>query len=318
MRILMIGAGAVGGYFGARLAAAGRDVTFLVHAGRAEQLRLHGLQILSPHGDFSIQPQLLLASDLAARPEVFDLVVVSTKSYSLPAAMDDFAPAVGHATAVLPLLNGIAHLDALDERFGHEKVVGGTTTLVADLDPEGRVRQIERLHDLTFGERVNPDRQEDGSRSSRIQALDAVLRDANFDAVLSPDVLAMMWRKWVFLAALGATTCMLRGSIGAITAVAGGAETARALVAETNAIAAANGYPTGEPFLGGIMDRLTQPGSQLTASMFRDMIRGRPVEADHILGDLLARGRAREVAAPLLQAACAQLSVYMRSLAGAA
>ncbi len=196
MRILIIGAGAVGGYFGARLAAAGRDVTFLVHAGRAEQLRREGLQILSPYGDFSVPPRLLLAPDLAAQAEAFDLVVISTKSYSLAAAMDDFAPAVGPSTVILPLLNGMGHLDALDQRFGHEKVVGGTTTLVADLDSEGRVRQIERLHDLTFGERVNPDRQEDGSQSPRIQAVDAVLRGANFDAVLSPDVLAVMWQKW--------------------------------------------------------------------------------------------------------------------------
>src|SRR5580698_9899927 len=104
MRILIVGAGAVGGYFGARLAAADRDVTFLVRAGRAEQLRRTGLVVESPHGDLSIRPKLLLTSEII---KPFDLVVLSTKAYSLDAAIQDFAPAVGPETMILPLLNGL-------------------------------------------------------------------------------------------------------------------------------------------------------------------------------------------------------------------
>jgi 2-dehydropantoate 2-reductase len=137
-----------------------------------------------------------------------------------------------------------------------------------------------------------------------------MLRDAGFEAVLQPDILAYMWQKWTFLAALGAITCLLRGSIGQVVAAPGGLETARAIIAETDAIATANGYPTPKAFLDNTSSRLLKPGSPLTASMFRDMSKGAPVEADHILGDLLARGRAQSVATPLLQAAYAQLSVY--------
>jgi 2-dehydropantoate 2-reductase len=309
MRILMIGAGAVGGYYGARLAAAGRDVTFLVRPARAEQLRRGGLQIRSPFGDLTVQPKLLLASELAARPQPFDLVVLSTKSFSLAGAMEDFAPAVGPQTAILPLLNGMAHLDALDARFGREHVLGGSTLIVSDLDPDGHVVQIERLQDLQFGER--PREAEDARpMTNRAQEIGAQLRDCGFEVTLSANILALMWQKWVFLAALGAITCMLRGSIGQVAAAPGGLETADAILKETNAIATANGYPTAPGFLQSTNDRLLRPGSKLTASMYRDMIRGAPVEADHILGDMLDRGRAHGVATPLLRAAYVQLSIY--------
>jgi 2-dehydropantoate 2-reductase len=169
MRILVIGAGAVGGYFGGRLAAAGRDVTFLVRPARAAQLQRTGLQIFDPYGDVRVQPKLLLAEDLKANPKAFDLIVLSTKAYSLDAAIEDFAPAVGSETVILPLLNGMRHLDALDARFGEEHVVGGSTQIVADLDAEGRVHSMTQLHDLNFGER-------DKTVTARIKAIDETLR----------------------------------------------------------------------------------------------------------------------------------------------
>ena len=304
MRVLVIGAGAVGGYFGARLAASGRDVTFLVRGARAEQLRQDGLHITSPQGDVDIaQPQLLSAEALAAKPQTFDLILLSTKAYSLDAAMENFAPAVGPETAILPLLNGMAHLDKLAARFGEQPVLGGSTRIVADVDAEGRVHSMEALHDLNFGELYK-------TKSPRIEAIHALLTDAGFEAKLQPDIVAFMWQKWVFLAALGAITCLMRGAIGQIVAVPEGAETAQTIVNETASIAAANGYPTPTQFLEAAAARLLQPGSSLTASMYRDMMRGAAVEADHILGDMIARGNAHRVASPLLTAAYAMLSVY--------
>ena len=307
MRILAIGAGAVGGYFGGRLAAAGRDVTFLVRGARAEQLRRSGLRIFDPYGDVQVRPKLLLAEELKARPEVFDLIVLSTKAYALEAAMEDFAPAVGSATVILPLLNGLRHLEALDARFGAEKVVGGFTYIVADMDAEGGVHSMTQLHDLSFGER-------DKAVTARIQAIDEMLRGAGFDAYLKPDILAAMWQKWALLAAMGAITCLMRGSIGAVVAAPGGAETARAIIAECVAMATANGYPPEATALAMMTQRLTEAGSPLTASMYRDLQRGSRVEADHILGDLLERGRKHGVEAPLVRAAYVQLSVYSASL----
>ena len=304
MKTLIIGAGAVGGYFGARLTAAGRDVTFLVRERRKAQLEQTGLNITSPHGNFSVTPKLLLASEIT---EAFDLILLSTKAYQLTTVMDDFAAAVGPQTAILPLLNGMAHLDILIARFGEQAVLGGSTRIVADVDADGTVHSMEPLHDVVFGER-------DKELTPRIQAIAAEFANAGFDDKLSPDVIAFMWQKWVFLAALGAITTLLRGSIGQVQAVPYGEETERAILDECANIARANGYPTPRPFFEAVSTRLTLPSSVLTASMYRDMMRNGPVEADHILGDLLARGRSHAVDTPLLQAAYVQLAVYQAKI----
>jgi 2-dehydropantoate 2-reductase len=262
------------------------------------------LQVISPQGDVTVPaPQLLLAQDLTAKPQTFDLILLSTKAYSLEAAMEDFAPAVGAETAILPLLNGITHLDKLVARFGEAHVLGGSTRIVADIDAEGRVHSMEALHDLNFGER-------DATVTPRIEAIDALLNNAGFEAKLQADIVAFMWQKWVFLAALGAITCLIRGSIGQVVGAPGGVETAQGILNETSTVAAANGYPTPGPFLEHTTARLLKAGSPLTASMYRDMTRGAAVEADHILGDMIARGKAKGVETPLLKAAYAMLSVY--------
>ena len=304
LRILVIGAGAVGGYFAARLTAAGRDVTILVRPARAAQLRSTGLEVFSPHGVVTVQPKLLLASEVK---EPFDLILVSTKAYSLEAAMNDFAPAVGPDTAILPLLNGMRHLDALIARFGERAVIGGLSRIVADLDPEGRVHQFGPLHDIVFGERTR-------EVTPRIQAIDAALRDCGFPSTLSPDILASMWMKWVLLSSLAGTTCLLRASVGQIEAVKYGVELVRSIVDESASVAAANGFPQDPKFIETHKARMTEPGSALTASMFRDLSKGQPVESEQILGDFLARAAAHNVHPPLLTAAYVQLTVYANSL----
>ncbi len=303
MRILVVGAGAVGGYFGARLAQAGRDVTFLVREGRARQLRDGGLQVVTPHDRFAVEPELLLAAELKSAGQTFDLVLLSTKAYALESAMEDFAPAVGPGTLILPLLNGMHHLDVLDGRFGHKHVLGGSTRISSDLDAEGHVHMFETLQDLVYGARGN-------ATASPLAEVTAALHDAGFDDVLSPDVTGFMWQKWTLLSAIAATTCLLRGSIGDVAAVPGGPETAVALLAESAAIAAACGYPVPEDFLAIARQRVTAKGSALTASMYRDLMRGAPVEAEQVFGDLLRRGGEHGLLSPLLRAAFVQLSVY--------
>jgi 2-dehydropantoate 2-reductase len=313
MRILVIGAGAVGGYFGGRLAAAGRDVTFLVREGRAQQLRRTGLQIFDVVGDVTVEAaslKLLTAEELKAWPQTFDLILLSTKAYSLESAMEDFAPAVGEATVILPLLNGLRHMDALDTRFGAEHVVGGTTYIVADMDAEGCVHSMTGLHDVSFGER-------DKAVTERVKRMEAAMKGAGFDVRLEADIVAAMWQKWVMLASAGAITCLMRGSIGAVVAAPGGVETAHVILAECAAIATSNGYPPTQAAQAEVTLRLTEPGSHLRTSMYRDMQKGSRVEADQILGDLLERGRRCGVEAPLVRAAYAQLSVYSAELAAA-
>jgi 2-dehydropantoate 2-reductase len=301
MRILVVGAGATGGYFGGRLLQHGRDVTFLVREKRAAQLAQHGLSIHSSTGDVDLpSPPTVLASNLR---EPYDLILLSCKAYGLEQAMVDIAPAVGSQTAILPLLNGMRQLDLLDERFGTEHVLGGQCVIAATLDEHGAVRHLNQLHSLTFGER-------DGSMSERMQQITQRLSNAGFDARPSSTVLQDMWDKWVFLASLAGITCLMRGSVGAIAAAPGGSAATLALLEECRAVAERAGHVPGDATMQRARGALTDPGSSLTASMLRDLQQGHAIEADHVIGDMLARAGRPHDADALLAIVYANLKVY--------
>jgi 2-dehydropantoate 2-reductase len=301
MRFLVVGAGAIGGYFGGRLLEAGRDVTFLVRPRRAALLAQTGLVIRSrAAGDVSIpSPATVLAEDLKAP---FDAVLLSCKAYDLDGAIAAVAPAVGPDTVILPLLNGMRHLDVLDARFGAEKVLGGLCIISTDLDADGRVLHLNDMHSLAFGER-------DGTSSARAQALAEAFAGATFDGRLSETILQDMWEKWVFIATAAGINSLMRSSIGDIVA-AGAADLAMGLAEECAAIAAKHGHPPRPEFRERAERTFAAAGSPMTASMLRDIERGAPVEAEHLLGDLLRRGD--DIAGPrsLLRIAYAHLKAY--------
>ena len=304
MRMLIVGAGAVGGYFGGRLAQAGRDVTFLVRPTRAKQLAQDGLRIISPHGDTLLTPKLVSAEEIDTP---YDLVFLSVKAYALEAAMNDFAAAVGPETMIFPVLNGMRHVDLLTKRFGEHSVIGGVCQVASEIDDEGRVVQLADFQQLVYGER-------NGETTPRLQTLDATLQGRGFDVRLSTDIMQEMWEKWVQLASLGAVTCLMRGTIGEIVAVPGGADLSLKVLDESAAVATACGHKPSEALLSRHAGAMTALGSQLTSSMYRDLRKGAPVEADHILGDFIERGDAHGVPPPLLKAAFVSLRVYQGGL----
>jgi 2-dehydropantoate 2-reductase len=306
MRILVVGAGAVGGYFGGRLHEAGRDVSFLVHGRQAETLRAHGLRIVSPYGNATIQPRLVLASGIGG---VYDLILLCVKAYSLDAAMNDFAAAVGSNTMILPLLNGMRHIDLLADRFGDAHVIGGVCLVVAEMDKDNRILQLTKTQQLVYGERR-------GNVSDRIEGLHSCMQGAKFESRISQNIEQEMWEKWVMLASLGAATCLMRANIGEIVAAPGGAGLALTILAECSAIAAACGHPPSDGFVARTEKMMTVPGSTLTSSMYRDLIKKGRIEADQILGDMLNRGKKIGVASPLLEAAYVNLRVYQARLYG--
>jgi len=306
MRILVIGAGAVGGYFGGRLHEAGRDVSFLVHSRQAETLRAHGLRIVSPFGDATIHPKVVLAHEISGP---YDLILLCVKAYSLEAAMDDFARAVGASTMILPLLNGMRHIDLLANRFGESNVIGGVCLIVAEMDKDNRILQLTKTQQLVYGERG-------GKSSLRMGALNQTMQGAKFEAKISQNIDQEMWEKWVMLSSLGAATCLMRGNIGEIEAVTGGAGLAMGILAESSAIAAACGHAPSDAFLIRAEKIMTAPGSTLTSSMYRDLIKKGRVEVDQILGDLLDRGRKLSLESPLVEAAYVNLRIYQARLAG--
>jgi 2-dehydropantoate 2-reductase len=300
MRILVVGAGALGGYFGGRLLAAGRDVTFLVRERRAAQLAKTGLVIRSKLGDASLPNPPTVMADALREP--YDLILLGCKAYDLAAAADSFAPAVGPDTAILPFLNGMAHLDFLATRFGARAVLGGQCLISATLDAEGRVLHLNESHLLSFGE-------QDGSQSPRAKAIAATLAEARFESRLSPDILQEMWEKWAFIAAAAGICSLMRAPFGDITA-AGAAHYTTRIFDECCAIAAANGFAVSDTAIERNRAMFTAPGSIIAASMLRDIERGAPTEADHIVGDLLRRGGKETTDFPLLRIAQAHLKTY--------
>lgn len=299
MRILVVGAGAVGGYFGGRLLEARQDVTFLVRPRRAAELSRSGLIIRSRFGDVTIpQPPRVLAEDLR---ESFDLVLLSSKAFDLESAIASLAPAVGPNTAILPLLNGMRHLDVLDARFGASRVLGGQCLIAATVNEKGEIIHLNENHDLTFGER-------NGSLSERVRAMAGLMQTARFNVRASTEIIHEMWTKWVFIATAAGATCLMRASIGDIVAAQGGTEFVLSLLQECRSVAAAHGYPPREASLQRSRDMLTAKGSGLTASMLRDIERNAATEADHIIGDLIQRGSRIDL--PLLKIVFSHLKAY--------
>ena len=307
MRVLVVGAGAIGGYFGGRLLQAGRDVTFLVRPKRASELASAGLVIRSASGDVTLKdPPTVQADKLSDK---FDVVLLSCKAFDLDDAIKSFAPAIGPNTSIIPLLNGMSHLDALDQKFGRERVLGGLCAIAATLNEAREVVQLAPMQSLNFGER-------DGKTSDRIRAIADVFNSGNFGATASEHIMQDMWEKWVFLASLAAATCLMRTSVGNIMASPGGKDFLLGMLDECSAVAAAEGHAPAGPFFQRTRGLLTTEGSPMTASMFRDIKAGQPVEADHVIGDLVARADAAKIPVPKLRTAYTHLKAYEKQRAG--
>jgi len=300
MRILILGAGAIGGYFGARLQDAGGDVTFLVRSARAVQLAAHGLHVESPLGNVEIRAKTITAD---AAPEHFGVVILTCKAYDLDTAGDSIAPFVGAESVVLPLLNGIAHLDILDSRFGRDRVLGGVAHLAVTLTPEGDIRHLNNTHRLILGARTS-------EKSQWLGPLSELLSAASSDFLVSDKIEQDMWDKWVFLSTLAAATCAMRASIGGILATIAGEKFIVDLLTESQNVAAACGFAPGAKQLATYRAQLTERGSTLASSMLRDIERGGPTEGNHVLGDMVRRGEAHGVTVPLLRLAYSHLQAY--------
>src|SRR5437588_729500 len=301
MRILIVGAGAIGGYFGGRMLQAGRDITFLVRPRRASELAAAGLVIKSPNGDVTLKNPPVIQADTIK--DKFDAVLLSCKAYDLDDAVKAFAPAVGGRTAIIPLLNGMRHLDVLDKNFGPSHVLGGLCLTAVTLNEKREVVQLGPVQSLGFGER-------NGKMSDRVRAIADVVGSCNFGGAASETVLRDMWEKWVFLASIGASTSLMRAPIGMILAAPGGKDFLLGILDECRAVATAEGYPPRTPALERATGMLTTEGSPLTASMFRDIKAGQPIEADHVIGDLIARADAAKVPVPRLRTAYPHLKAY--------
>ncbi len=302
MKILVLGAGGVGGYFGGRLAQAGADVTFLVRPARREQIARDGLRITSGLGDLTLPVKTVVAGQLAPG---YDLVLLTCKAYDLESSMDAIAPAMDGSGTVLPLLNGVAHLERLDTRFGRTNVLGGSCAIDVMLLPDGTIRHAGSLQRIVFGERNR-------QPSARTLALADLLAKSTIEWEHADDVMLRMWEKLLMLSALATITCLFRGNVQEIMSAPGGMQAAERALAANLDILTFEGYPPSPGALKAAQSRLTDPNGTWSASMMRDMEGGRPVEADHVIGFMLDKARKYGVDDTMLSLAWTHLKTYER------
>lgn len=303
-KVLILGCGAIGGYFGGRLLQAGIDVTFLVREQRQDMLQDNGLFIRSPYGDALLKVNTLTKATLN---KTFDLILLSCKSYDLDDAIETIRPAVGNKTLILPLLNGLSHFPVLDKQFNIERVLGGFCYLSVTMNEKGHIHHLSNSHTLTIGARHS-------SQSIWLKLFREMLSSANFDLRISDDIYADLWSKYIFLCAAAAANCLMHGSIGSIMKTQFGLQVITEILEECHTVANANGYPPMEETRQGALQQLTENDSPFETSMYKDMKLKRRTEFQHIIGDMIQKARAAGIKTPYLIAAYTHLEVYETSL----
>ncbi|NRD78017.1 ketopantoate reductase family protein [Bacillus sp. BRMEA1] len=304
MRILIVGAGAVGGYFGGRLMEKEADVTFLVREGRKKQLEETGLVIESVNGNATFVPKTIRTGEEAG---TFDLIILSTKAYHLGSAIDSIRPYVSDETTILPLLNGIRHYEKLAEEFGAEKVIGGLCFIETTLDQAGRVIQTSASHDIVFGERG-------GERTDRILKIEDAFSRTNVGFRLSNHVEQDIWNKYMFISTMSGITTLFRSPIGPIREESNGRNLMAALLTEIISVMKSEGAPLSAEADTRFMKQIDGLDFSMKTSMQRDMEKLLPVEADHLHGYLLDIARKNGISVPVLEAVYANLKVYEQNL----
>lgn len=296
MRVLIVGAGATGGAFGTRLQEAGRDVTYLVRPERQRLLQRDGLRFQAPDGE---RTHAVTTVTSVPEGDHYDLVVIAVKAPALSGVLDTAGPAIGNNTLIVPFLNGLDHIDLLEETYPGQ-VIGGLVKIVAMVNEAGTVRQMTSMSTMTIGSLTH-----EALPDSLVDTLDV----PGIELTVTNTIKQQLWEKWAFISAAGAITCLLRNNVGAILEAGGRPQILRA-IAETENVAAAAGYPVSASGHQQSLDLLTASGSGFTSSLYRDLQSGQAVEAEHLLGSLSARARTLNVDTPFLDLAVTQVRAH--------
>lgn len=301
MKILVLGAGAIGGYLGGRLTAAGADVTFLVRDGRRVQLEQDGLRLRSQFGDLDCPVATISASELSPN---YDLVLLTCKAYDLDSAIDAIRPSLAHDGMILPVLNGLGHIDILNAAFGQERVLGGTIKLSASRLEDGTIKHMNDWHWLRFGEQA-------GGMSDRVSSIKAAFDGTvGLEAIALDNVMQEMWEKFVHLATAASMTCLMRASTGQIVSTPEGAALFQQMLETTAAVARANGHPPSDEFMKTYRTLFADPKAPYVTSMLRDIEAGNRTEGESIIGLLLRHADDAGIDSQLLTAAYVHQKAY--------
>lgn len=277
MSVLFIGAGALGSYFGGQLIQAGLPVTFLVRSRRYEHITQGGLVVHSVHGDFRLQPQLIQDVTTASH---YDLVFLAVKSYHLSSLWPALDQLVNQGSTLVPLLNGVAHLDQLLDRYGAEHVLGGLCYIEATLQPNGIVEQTSAMQEVVVGSLS-------GVEVPSLLTVQKAFAKRGVTFTQSTSIRADMWVKYLFLVVLSAATTLFQDSIGNILADNHAAKWVSSTLDETISVANAAGIKLPDDIADRIWNRIIRVAPTMTSSMFKDAQRGYPLEVEHLQGYLV-------------------------------
>lgn len=299
MRIAVFGSGSVGGYFGGRLAQAGLDVTFIARGLHLAAITESGLRVDSIGGDFLVNPAR--ATDSPQSIGHVDLVLLATKAWQLDSAIEQMKSLIGDRTMILPLLNGIEHMDTLLAVFGHKHALGGLCRISAVVAAPGHIRHIGIQPFIAFGELEK-------SKSVRVESLREIFASLDGITVDVPaDINVAMWEKFVFISGTSGVGAFTGQPIGGFRANPETREMLINAVNETAAIGRARGVPLAESLVSDTMQRIDKLQPDVTASMQKDMMEGRPSELNEQTGAVIRMGRAMGVPTPTHEAIYAKL-----------
>ena len=289
MKIVVFGTGGVGGYFGARLADAGADIHFIARGRHLDAIRTQGLGVKSPLGDIHIENVRASAEPAECGPG--DVVIVAVKLYDTEAAAEAIEPLVGPDTCVISFQNGVLAGDTFSAAYGRERVIGGSASIAARIEAPGVIEHTGAMALLAFGEW-------DGSRSARTEALLEWCGKAGIDVTLSDNIEALIWSKFVFLAAFSGITCPYRAPIGPVRGDSEERALFRRALEETYPIARARGVTLGDDLIDKRMDFTDGLPAQMSSSMFHDLAAGKRLELNWLSGAVVDMGRELGVETP--------------------
>lgn len=301
MHVVVVGAGAVGGYFGGKLAQTGTPVTFLVRQKRYEQLRKTGLVVHSLHGDFTIQPELTVSAEEVDNP---DVVILAIKNYHLDNAMSQLRVLVDKGAKLLPLLNGVEHMDVLIREFGPDNVLGGACYIESTLNAEGTIVHTSSMQDIVFGSL--------GDVSDEwLKELLYLFQASRVNVTLSDAILKAMWTKFAFLTSISGLTAAARSPIGVILDDSAARELLQNVIREVLQVAEVRGIglPV-EETANKTMEKMEHMSPTMTSSLHRDLEKGLPLEISSLQGSVVKMGMEAGVAVPYIQSVYALLHPY--------
>jgi 2-dehydropantoate 2-reductase len=298
MKIAILGAGGVGGYYGALLARAGHEVTFIARGTHLQALRQKGLQVKSLFGNFLVAPAKALEHPADVGP--VDLVIVATKTYHLEGAAHALLPLLGPETVILPLQNGVDAAERIGAVAGMEHLIGGATWLSAAMEAPGVIGQYSQFRRIVLGEF-------DRRTTPRVKRVHAALTKTDVTVEISDDILKTLWTKFLFIASVSAMGCLTRVTFGEFRAVPETRAVMKACMAETAAVARARGVALDADVIENTLAFIDKSDSGLKPSMQRDLEAGRITELESLIGIVARLGRESGVPAPAMEWAYAML-----------